>query len=949
MPLYRPLRFLVLAALLGWLVVGVRPAQGQPVGPRYSFSLRGAPLSEALQRFLQVTRLDLAYPADLVEGRVTGCVIRDARAEHVLACILGGTGLTYRRQPSGLYVLVEGTAPTGTLIGTVADRLTGETLPDAHVVLSGGFGTITNAAGRFTLPRLRPGSYRLTVSYLGYVPREDSVQVLPDSTVVLRVGLRSQPLAIAPIVVDGLYERLLSEQLGKATRDRGDVVEAPGAVTPNVLLSLGGLAGLQVSDATAELHVQGGETGEHLFLLDGAPVFMPLTLGTVIGPFSPFAIDRFTVHKAGFGAEQGSQIAGVIAAQHAVGGGPFLPALDVQVDPLSVNARLQNRHGTPEKVETRYVLAGRVGLWDVVRFGPVDRLLRDWNQTDPFLLAAFYQGPLNPGEAADSFAVTQGNPSLGFVDAHGAMHVRFGQLRSLYGSAYWGKRDLNSDSAVEPAAATPLLARELYTWNNGVAQVRYERVLNGQAMASLRLRGSYYYLSHDYDLSQASAGAARQDAAAPRRADDGNRVSEVGLEARLDFAPSASLQLEAGLEPVYTTSAFLVHGSVAQRIRHKTATWRVGSFATSRLNVTRRLLVEAGSRFTYLATHRRLYLEPRLALRIDQPDGHLGPWSARLAGGLYRQFTNQFDVTSQSPRSLLSTNRIWLPVDASLAPAKAWHASVEALLRPAPALTVRLEAYYKQQSELYAIDYTTIPPLSLEAGKASAERDDLSQGAFLSPGDGTAYGGAAAVERQWRRARLRARYDRSHAVRRLDRLFADPARSEPGAFVPLALSAPWNEPHRLELGVDFLATERWTLLARWRGLWGRSWAFRRAYYDMIVSYQQNDQLFSQLPRTVQDNLRRQIRAYELYDPDNPHSSLPPLYQLDLSAAYTRALGPKTRLQLRLDLINVLDHANVVERRLVYDEAFYQQSGGTLRLDARYALPFTPSAALRLRW
>ena len=58
--------------------------------------------------------------------------------------------------------------------------------------------------------------------------------------------------------------------------------------------------GIRVGDALADVHIQGGEAGEHQFQLDGVPVFEPVHLRGLLGAFNPFAIERITVHKAGY-------------------------------------------------------------------------------------------------------------------------------------------------------------------------------------------------------------------------------------------------------------------------------------------------------------------------------------------------------------------------------------------------------------------------------------------------------------------------------------------------------------------------------------------------------------------------------------------------------------------------------------------------------------------------
>src|SRR5690606_16403718 len=116
--------------------------------------------------------------------------------------------------------------------------------------------------------------------------------------------------------------------------------------------------------------------------------------------------------------------------------------------------------------------------------------------------------------------------------------------------------------------------------------------------------------------------------------------------------------------------------------------------------------LEAGLRLTHLPHHRRTFAEPRLALRYDGAGGHL---AGRLAGGVYRQYLSQHDVTSANLGALLPSLRFWMPTDSTLAPPRAYHVSGEVLWTPR-AWQLRLEAYGKRHARLYTFADPSIFP-----------------------------------------------------------------------------------------------------------------------------------------------------------------------------------------------------------------------------------------------
>lgn len=919
---FSPLALLAVLAL----AVPAQSSQAQSSAARFSFAFAGQPLGDALDVLKHNMRLELAYNPALVEGKQTGCAIEEAVAEEVLRCVLKDTGLTFSQLSSGLYILdvaEERLPANGQLSGSVLDGESGEPLPFANVqVMDTDRGTATNVSGRFSFPDLPPGRYRLAVSYLGYAATEDTVQVASDSHTRTDIRLSASPIPVAPVVIDGLQWRLPSNQLGAASTTLNHDIEITG-LTSSVSQELGSLMGVSLHDATSEIHVQGGRSGDHQFRLDGVPLFLPTNLGGFIGPFSPFAVGRLTVHKAGYGAAEGSQLSGVIDVDHAMGS-PEPHALDLQVDAMSLNGRVRLHSEEDRDVQATVMTAARYGLWDIYTAPSVLDLLEDWNRTDPLLLAAFGLPDLAPSEQADVFTervYSTGNPSLGFLDVHSALRVRFGPLRSLYASGYWGERQMDSDRnpfAPDRSDTLPTqrFFRDFYTWETAAGQVRYESVLNPRIMATVQVHASHYALQHDYGSDQPASRSTL---------DDQNRIDEFGGALRLSYIDGERFDLDAGLEPSFTRSRFVIQGTEEMPINHDASDWRLAAFVENRLTPNPNTIVELGTRFTYLPSHRRIFAEPRLALRYDRPESGIGPWALRVGLGLYRQFVSQFDVSSRSPRALLSTNRVWLNVDSSVSPQRASHFSTEFLVQPVPSWTIRFEGYLKHLLHLLAINYAAEPV----ADPSLTGTGGFPQDAFLRNGSGYAHGAALQIEKQFDDVSLESRYEYSFSERSLETLFR-------GGFDPV----PWSEPHQFTVAANWLPTERVALLARWRSVWGRTWGFRQAYYDFFGA---NETLSPTILEPVLAQIQRHVDAYNL---DNPREHrLPGLHQLDLSAAYTLPFGA-TSLQVRLDLLNVIGRDNVADWRF----APARRADGNLQLltrEDRRLLPFTPAFAVRV--
>jgi iron complex outermembrane receptor protein len=80
------------------------------------------------------------------------------------------------------------------LTGKVLDGQTNESLPAAHIMLNGTFRqTVSNEHGQFSMTNLKPGTYELKVSYLGY---EDLVTQIKISNKDVDIKLKLQPTTI---------------------------------------------------------------------------------------------------------------------------------------------------------------------------------------------------------------------------------------------------------------------------------------------------------------------------------------------------------------------------------------------------------------------------------------------------------------------------------------------------------------------------------------------------------------------------------------------------------------------------------------------------------------------------------------------------------------------------------------------------------------------------------
>lgn len=821
-------------ALTGLWLAAVSVA-GQDAG--YSMAVRGAPVQAALEEWAELTGVSLVYSSDVVAGRRTVCRRDSADAEELLRCIVDGAGLDFYRLSSGTYVVIRDPAAApayGTVTGRVLDSVTGAPIPLARIELTGSERRIlADGTGAFVLPRILPGSHQLTVSGFGYAPRSLPIRLGASEAVLREVRLDPEVIELGPVVVDGIR--------APGPRTPATALAGSGDPIPTSLeraAALRSTVGLARRPLFAELSVQGGAPGEHVVRLDGAPVYDPVALGRSRSAFSPLALRRIRVAKAGYGVEDGSYASGLIDVEHAVADATGPGGVGVFADPWSSSAGLS----LPLLAfggEGALMLSGRRSNWDVFREPALDEAIRDWNRVDPVLMGSLL-GDAGATGALLPYTFHGHGADVGFSDVHGALRLAFPGFRSVSASFYRGTNRFGSElfaSGIAPGSSVLdrlVVVGESYDWSNLMAQAGADWLVGSRGSMSIRSWYSEHELVHDYAMADGSevgydpltsdvsaveaALRARLDARPPTG--EGNRIEEVGATLETDVVAGSDHVVSAGVEVIRLSSRAHLDNDLVASVATHVDSWRLAGFVSDEWRLPGGLTLDGGLRLTSVGGA-GTFAEPRVSLQIERDSGPLGPWSARAAGGIYRQFVEQFDLTNVGPSALVPSVRFWVPSDGSVEPSRSRHLALEFVASPTSELELRAEAYHKSLAALPSLDFGALT--SRRGGDVSI----VEQAEFIASAEGVAYGAGARIGWSRGRAKVEGGYDWSVSERTF------PSRFD-GARQP----APWSEPHRWHLFGRLPVGAGWALDSESTVVRGRSWALRRAYYDFLAFHDQ---------------------------------------------------------------------------------------------------------------
>ena len=198
----------------------------------------------------------------------------------------------------------------GEIHGQLVDYESQTPLPFANVTTNYGAqlkGTTTDENGRFKLKPLQPGTYDLTVRYLGYDARMiKRVEVSPGKINMLgKIEMaRDNELPTIEIVGHKLIDKdqpnaivLKSAQL-KHNALLNNPAQLVGSITPELQTDEGG-----------NFIVRGGRPGTSATFLDGVRLMGPL--GRIPGS----AIKSITVHTGGIPAKYGDVTGGIVVIE----------------------------------------------------------------------------------------------------------------------------------------------------------------------------------------------------------------------------------------------------------------------------------------------------------------------------------------------------------------------------------------------------------------------------------------------------------------------------------------------------------------------------------------------------------------------------------------------------------------------------------------------------------
>jgi hypothetical protein len=314
-------------------------AQDAPLKITENFSNRD--LLDVLQYLNTEYGIQFAYDDELVSGRKITIEVREIRIEDLISEILEQAGLDHRLVNS-TYMIIPVTerkinVQKRDIIGEVVDRVTGEVLPFANVLISGTSQSVgANADGKFSIPSLNDTT-SLKVFYLGYRPEIIHLEDFPGGKITVAMASQAEELEEVVVLGDqsGILE--LSDGLSQISFNPQKISSLPNLGEFDVFRTLQLLPGISGTDETSSgLAVRGSSPDQNLVLYDGFTLYHIDHFYGVYSAFNSNAIKNIQVFKGGFDAKYGGRASSVIDITGKSGKSD--PSLGVGINLIGVNA-----------------------------------------------------------------------------------------------------------------------------------------------------------------------------------------------------------------------------------------------------------------------------------------------------------------------------------------------------------------------------------------------------------------------------------------------------------------------------------------------------------------------------------------------------------------------------------------------------------------------------------
>lgn len=214
------------------------------------------------------------------------------------------------------FTSLQAIAQSNAIRGFVYNKETGEPMIFTNVYLEGtNYGGATDVNGYFSISKVEPGTYNLTVSAVGLAKYSESVKIGASEILNKKIYVENSSIDLETFEVSAEKQEYKTQVKMAVTKITAKDIKALPSVggEPDLAQYIQVLPGVVFTgDQGGQLYIRGGSPIQNKVLLDGMIVYSPFHS---IGLFSVFDADLIRnadVYSAGFPSQYGGRISSIM-------------------------------------------------------------------------------------------------------------------------------------------------------------------------------------------------------------------------------------------------------------------------------------------------------------------------------------------------------------------------------------------------------------------------------------------------------------------------------------------------------------------------------------------------------------------------------------------------------------------------------------------------------------
>ncbi|MDR1500198.1 MAG: TonB-dependent receptor [Tannerellaceae bacterium] len=201
-----------------------------------------------------------------------------------------------------------------TVSGTIRDKDSGEDLIGAEVIIAGTrTGVVTNNYGYYSIT-LSEGRYRLVFSYIGFLAREEEVDLRGDIKLNIDLSVNARELGEVIVSAERRNANVVDAGMSAEKLSAKAIKTIPALMGEvDVIKAVQLLPGVQsTSEGSSGFSVRGGGHDQNLILLDEATVYNASHLMGFFSVFNNDAVKDVTLYKGDIPASFGGRLSSLL-------------------------------------------------------------------------------------------------------------------------------------------------------------------------------------------------------------------------------------------------------------------------------------------------------------------------------------------------------------------------------------------------------------------------------------------------------------------------------------------------------------------------------------------------------------------------------------------------------------------------------------------------------------